>query len=323
MSEKDKDNNKNTSHPFGNPNIPNNPYNTNDSKNTGNPSKDTDNSSHPYHIKDKNPTDRVDENSKRDKVVLGDDVYEKPERTEEKKLPVVTEKESRKNYVEVDKVDAEVVREKKGRGVFDNLKMYGIGLAVVALIALFANAIQSMLFRSPDSLIFLGNTGVLTPPVGVILMGIGILAVIFAAVSFVHKNSRYSGKQKGSILLVGLLLVVVGLTSFFKYVDFRENTILDRTFISSRAHTYFDVTEVRANFDAARPEGSRLIYSFVLPGSRVYDINVSSGNMEALKAIDTKIIATAKRSIDNFALQEIVRIGMYTEDEALRLFFPR
>lgn len=301
MSEKDKDINKNTSHPSG----------------------DMDNSSHPYHIKDRNPTDRADENPRRDKVVLGEDVYEKPEPREDKELPVVTERETRKNYVEVDKVNAEVVREKKGRGVFDNLKMYGIGLVVVALIALFANAIQRMLFQSPDSLIFLGNTGMLKPPVGVILMGIGLLAILFAAVSFVHKNSRYSGKQKGSILLVGLLLVLVGLTSFFKYVDFRENTILDRSIITSRAHTYFDVTEVRANFDAARPEGSRLIYSFVLPGSRVYDINVSSGNMEALKTIDTKIIATAKRSIDNFALQEIVRIGMYTEDEALRLFFPR
>lgn len=322
MSEKDKDN-KNTSHPFGNPNIPNNPYNTDDREGTDPPSGDTDNSRQPYHIKGKNPTDRVDGNSKREKVVLGDDVYEASEQKEAEKLPVVTEKESRKNYVEVDKVNAEVVREKKGRGVFDNLKMYGIGLAVVAALALFANAIQSMMFRSPDSLIFLGNTGMLTPPVGVILIGIGILAVIFAAVSFVHKNSRYSGKQKGSILLIGFLLVIVGLTSFFKYVDFRENTILDRSFISSRAHTYFDVTEVRASYDAARPEGERLVYSFVLPGSRVYDIKVDSRNMEALKTIDTKIIATAKRSIDNFALQEIVRIGMYTEDEALRLFFPR
>lgn len=301
MSEKDKDNNKNTGHPYDNSNSTDNPYEVNDRKGR----------------------DSVDENSKREKVVLGDDVYEAPERNEEDKLPVLNDRESRKNYVEVDKVNAEVVREKKGRGVFDNLKMYGIGLVVVALLALAANTLQNLLFRSPDSLIFLGNTGVLTPPVGVILMGIGILAVLFAAVSFVHKNSKYSGKQKGSILLVGLLLMILGLTTFFKYVDFRENTILDRSFISSKAFTYFDVTEVRANFDSARPEGSRLIYSFVLPGNKVYDIIVGSRNMEALKTIDTKIIATAKRSIDNFALQEIVRLNMYTEDEAMRLFFPR
>lgn len=292
-------------------------------KNTGHPYDNSQSSDNPYEVNDRRGKDNADDRLKKERVVLGDDVYEAPERKEEENLPVVNERESRKNYVEVDQVKAEVVREKKGRGVFDNLKMYGIGLALVALLALAANFLQNLLFRSPDSLIFLGNTGVLTPPVGVILMGIGILAVIFAAVSFVHKNSKYSGKQKGSILLVGLLLMLLGLTTFFKYVDFRENTILDKSFLSSKAFTYFDVTEVRANFDAARPEGSRLVYSFVLPGNKVYDIIVSSRNMEELKTIDTKIIATAKRSIDNFALQEIVRLNMYTEDEAMRLFFPR
>ena len=43
-------------------------------------------------------------------------------------------------------------------------------------------------------------------------------------------------------------------------------------------------------------------------------------NKDEVKLIDTKIKNTAKRSIDNYAIQEMERLGMYSKDEALKLF---
>lgn len=261
-----------------------------------------------------------------ERVVLGEDVFE---RSEDRGIiegePMLNgESEVGKEYVEVDKVITEPAgKVKPKRSLIDNLKTYLIFFLVVAVTAAAANLIQRLVFKSPDSLIFLGNTGALTPPIGVVLAGFGILAIVFGVISVVHKNSRLTGNMKALTVAGGLFLIFMGYTTFVKYVDFRENTILDSSLFSSKGFAYLDVTEVRASYDSAKTEGRRLLYTFTLPGGRSYDVEVTRTTMDNLKLIDTKVGLTAKRVIDNYALQEIVRLGMYTEEEALKIFMMK
>lgn len=263
---------------------------------------------------------------KGERVVLGEDVFEKSEDVEmfEGKPALNGESEAGREYVEVDKVLTEPSgKVKPKRSLIDNLKTYLIFILIVAVIAFASNLIQRLVFKSPDSLIFLGNTGMLTPPVGAVIAGIGVIAIVFGVISLVHKNSRLSGNMKGFAVALGLFLIFIGYTTFVKYVDFRENTILDSSLFSSKGFAYLDVTEVRASYDSAKTEGRRLLYTFTLPGGRSYEVDVTRTTMERLKLIDTKVGLTAKRVIDNYALQEIVRLGMYTEEEALKIFMMK
>jgi hypothetical protein len=269
---------------------------------------------------------RKNESASGERVVLGEDVFEKSEDKEtfEGKPMLNGEGEAGKEYVEVDKVVVEPAgKVKPKRSFIDNLKTYLIFFLVVAIAALGANFFQRMVFKSPDSLIFLGNTGVLTPPIGAVLAGLGVLALVFGVISAVHKNSRLTGNMKALTVAGGLFLIFMGYTTFVKYVDFRENTILDSSIFSSKGFAYLDVTEVRASYDSAKTEGRRLLYTFALPGGRSYEIDVTKATMDSLKLIDTKVGVTAKRVIDNYALQEIVRLGMYTEEEALKIFMMK
>jgi len=266
------------------------------------------------------------DSAKGNRVVLGEDVFENPEEKEmfEGKPALNGESEVEKEYVEVDKVITEPAEKvKPKRSFIDNLKTYLIFFLIVAIAALSANLVQRMVFKSPDSLIFLGNKGVLTPPAGAVLAGFGVLVIAFGVISAVHKNSRLTGNMKAFTIVGGLFLIFMGYTTFVKYVDFRENTILDSCLFSSKGFAYLDVTEVRASYDSAKTEGRRLLYTFTLPGGRSYAIDVTKATMDSLKLIDTKVGVTAKRVIDNYALQEMVRLGMYTEEEALKIFMMK
>lgn len=269
---------------------------------------------------------KKNEPARGERVVLGEDVFEKSEDKEmfEGKPMLTGENDSGREYVEVDKIITEPVgKVKPKRSLMDNLKTYLIFILVVAIAALSSNMVQRMVFKSPDSLIFLGNTGILTPPIGAVIAGLGVLAMVFGVISAVHKNSRLTGNVKAFIVAGGLFLIFLGYTAFVKYVDFRENTILDSSLFSSKGFAYLDVTEVKASYDSAKTEGRRLLYTFTLPGGRSYEVDVTKSTMDSLKLIDTKVGLTAKRVIDNYALQEIVRLGMYTEEEALKIFMMK
>ena len=126
-------------------------------------------------------------------------------------------------------------------------------------------------------------------------------------------------QQKGIALLLGILVAFVGFTSFFRYVDYTETRIIDRSIFFTREATYMDVLEVHAS-TYQEGENNRLNYHYKLQNGRSYDVKVSESNMEAVKKIDGKIRSTTKRSIDNFAILEMERLGMYSKDEALNLF---
>jgi len=139
------------------------------------------------------------DSAKGNRVVLGEDVFENPEEKEmfEGKPALNGESEVEKEYVEVDKVITEPAEKvKPKRSFIDNLKTYLIFFLIVAIAALSANLVQRMVFKSPDSLIFLGNKGVLTPPAGAVLAGFGVLVIAFGVISAVHKNSRLTGNMK-------------------------------------------------------------------------------------------------------------------------------
>jgi len=198
-------------------------------------------------------------------------------------------------------------------------KPFGILAAVGLVLTLFSETIRTAVFRSEDSLLFVPKGGILIPPVGVILMTIGVALVIIAFISLFNRKGKLTRQQKGIAVLIGVLLIGLGFSTFFRYVDFRENTVTDRTLLTTRSYTYFDVTEVNAT-TTVEGEDNRLNYNYIFQNGKSYDIRVNETNMMEVRKIDTKIKGTARRSIDNYAIQEMERMKMYTKEEALNLF---
>jgi hypothetical protein len=253
--------------------------------------------------------------NEREKVTLGEERFHD--------LPRVQEDETRQNeqneVIEVDKVivDNEKTPDKRRPG--SKWKTFGILFAIGLVLTIFSETIRTAIFRSEDSLLFVPKGGILIPPVGVILITIGIALVIIAFISLFNRRGKLTGQQKGIAILVGILLTLLGVSTFFRYVDFRENTVTDRTLLTTRSYTYLDVTEVNAS-TIVEGEDNRLSYNYIFQNGKSYDIRVNETNMMEVRKIDTKIKGTARRSIDNYAIQEMERMKMYTKDEALNLF---
>ncbi len=205
---------------------------------------------------------------------------------------------------------------KKSHG---KLKFFGILTIILLLLIFFAESIRTAIFKSEDSLIFMPKDGVLIPQVGVILLFLGLLASGIALVSLFNRQGKLNKKQKGLTILVGLLVAFLGFTTFFRYVDFKQTTIMDRSIFATRAYPYLDINDVAVS-TYADGENNKLKYTYKLTDGRTYKIIVNERNMEEVRAIDKKIKGTARRSIDNYAIQEMVRLKMYTKDEALKLF---
>lgn len=196
-----------------------------------------------------------------------------------------------------------------------------LGLGVVGLIlALLANPLQRALFQGEDSLIFLPKGGLLSAPLGVVLLFAGGATLFIALKSLITKKGRLKSRQKWLAALAGLLVMVLGFSAFFRYVDFKENTIVDRSFLVTRAYTYLDVNEVNVSSNRVSDSETELTYEYLMVNGRGFQVKVTGGNMMAIKKIDTRIRSTVKRSIDNFSIQEMERLGMYTREEALRIF---
>ncbi|WP_312649806.1 DUF308 domain-containing protein [Proteiniclasticum sp.] len=253
--------------------------------------------------------------SEREKVTLGEDRF--------RELPRVEEENRKQNgqdeVIEVDRVivDNEKIPDKKRPG--RRWKSFGILAAIGLVLTIFSETIRAAVFRSEDSLLFVPKGGILIPPVGVILITLGTALVIIAFISLFNRRGRLTGQKKGIAILIGVLLIVFGVSTFFRYVDFRENTVTDRTLLTTRSYTYLDVTEVNAS-TIVEGEDNRLSYNYIFQNGRSYDIRVNETNMMEVRKIDTKIKGTARRSIDNYAIQEMERMKMYTKEEALNLF---
>jgi hypothetical protein len=253
----------------------------------------------------------------KEKIILGEEKFESSKALDgEKKAEVV--ENSQNEVVEVDKV---LVDDGGGKGKprFSKMKFTLGALAVLAVFALLADTIRTAVFRAEDSLVFLGKGGFLTPAVGTILMAAGAVLAVIAFISLFNRRGKLQVGQKWLAVLAGVLLAVVGFSAFFRFTDFREFTIVDRTLLTTRAYTYLDVAQVDAS-TTLEGEDHRLNYTFTLQNGKRFEIRVGEKNMAAVKTIDTKIKSTAKRSIDNYALQEMARLKMYTEEEALKLF---
>lgn len=252
--------------------------------------------------------------NEREKVTLGEERFEA--------LPKVQEEIAKINetdeVIEVDKVivqhEPEDKRKKRGR-----LKFYASLSVVIVLLALFAEPLRRMIFQGEDSLLFLPKSGIFSPQIGVVLLTVGVVIAVIAFISLFNRRGKMTVKQKWVTILLGVLLVVSGFSTFFRYVDFKENTVTDRSLLTVRSYTYLDVVEVNAS-TYTEGEDNRLSYSYKFQNGRSYDVSVTESNMEAVRKIDTKIKTTARRSIDNYAIQEMERLKMYTEEEALKLF---
>lgn len=263
-------------------------------------------------------------NEEKEKVTLGQEKFEASQSETEKNHPAPVlqknqDEEQVKNVVEPDKV---LVKKEEKSMSFKKPKkgqMYAFFAAFVLIAVLLSETVRKAVFRAEDSLIFISKGGVLIPPVGTALIALGITLFIISTISLFNKRGKLTGQQKWIAVLLSLLVAAVGFTSYFRYVDFTESKLIDRSVFYNRESTYLDVSEVHAT-TKTEGESNALYYHYKLLNGRSYDLKVSDKNMEAVKFIDSKIKNTAKRSIDNYAIQEMVRLGMYSKEEALNLF---
>lgn len=254
--------------------------------------------------------------SQKDKVTLGDEKFEKLPENDEIPEEGYTQNH-KKEVMEVDYVEeGKPGREPKK---FQKIKVFSLLFIIGALLALAAGTIQEMVFKSKESLIFVPKGGVLSPAIGVVAIALGLVLAIIAFISLFNRRGKMQVGQKWIAIMVGIILIVLGFSSFFRFVDYKENTIVDRNLLVTRAYTYLDITEVHATTSPSG-ENQELHYNFKLQDGKSYDITVNERNMSNVKIIDSKINKTAKRSIDNYAIQEMERLKMYTKQEALELF---
>ena len=256
---------------------------------------------------------------KKDKVTLGEEQFES--------TPAIQEEIYDRNYEEVKEesqvleasevIKDEPVEKKKKAG--GKVKFYGGLIIITLLLILFAESIRTAIFRGKDSLIFLPKDGVLIPQIGVILIVLGLVAAGIAFVSLFNRKGKLNKKQKGFTVGIGILVAFIGVSTFFRYVDFKETTIVDKTILTTRAYPYLDINDVDAS-TYADGEETRLKYTYQLQDGKTYEVIVTEKNMDKVRMIDKKIKGTARRSIDNYAIQEMERLKMYTKDEALKLF---
>lgn len=264
-------------------------------------------------------------NSEKDKVTLGQEKFEAPlpvkevKEQEEKELAKNLQEEKKKNVVEPDQV---LVQKQEKSMAFKKPKkgqMIALLAALVLILVLLSETIRRSVFRAEDSLIFVPKGGLLIPPVGTALIALGLILAVISMVSLFNKRGKLTRQQKGLVLLVSILLAFTGFTSYFRFVDFTETKLIDRSIFANRESTYLDVAEVHAS-TKAEGESNVLYYHYKLLGGRAYELKVTEKNKDEVKLIDTMIKNTAKRSIDNYAIQEMERLEMYSKDEALKLF---
>ncbi len=253
----------------------------------------------------------------KNKVILGEEKFESNSELEEK-IYDRDQQEKLSPLVTPEEADIKKPAEKKKKSG-GKIKFLAGVIVILLLLIFFAETLRTAIFRSKDSLIFLPKDGVFMLQIGVILIALGILTIGVAFVSLFNKKGKLTKKQKGLTILVGLLLAFFGVSTFFRYVDFKETTIIDKTILTIRAYPYLDVNEVDASTYSVGEE-NQLKYTYKLQDGKKYEVNVTEKNMDAVRKIDQKIKGTAKRSIDNYAIQEMERLKMYSKDEALKLF---
>ena len=262
-------------------------------------------------------------NKEREKVTLGDETFETYDT-----LPKGKENQpERKIKNEVIEVDEVLISEEDKNGKTrkpGKMKFFGILAAIIAVLAVFAEAIREMIFKAEDSLLFLPKGGIFSPPVGVILIAIGITLTVIAFISLFNRRGKLSKQQKWISILIGVVLVVLGVSTFFRFVDFRGNTIVDRTILTNTSYTYLEVVEVNAYVEPDG-EGNSLFYNFRLQKSgsgntRSYDVKVTDKNKNNVKSIDSRISNPVRNNINSSAVDEMVKLEMYTREEALKLF---
>lgn len=261
----------------------------------------------------------------KEKVTLGQEKFEAPlslkeeEAMEDQKLAKDLLEEKKKNVVEPDQVlvkkeDKSMTFKKPKKG-----QMYALLAALVLILVLLSETIRRSVFRAEDSLIFVPKGGMLIPPVGTAMIAAALILFIIASISLFNKRGKLTSQQKGIALLLSILLAFIGFTSYFRYVDFTETKLIDRSIFANRESTYLDVSEVHAS-TKQEGENNVLYYRYKLKSGREYELKVTEENKDKVKLIDTKIKNADKRSIDNHAIQEMDRLGMYSKDEALKLF---
>lgn len=228
-----------------------------------------------------------------------------------------------KDIIDVDEVyeydDYKEKDKKKGKRFFKT-KFTLVMIVITVILSILSPLIQEAIFRSDDSKMFIPKTGILGTRIGTVFLLLGIYIIIYSFNYLFKKNTKFNTKQKWIMISLGVLISIFGVSTFFNYTEYKENTLVQNNILQENSYSYLDVTEVNVSTWNINGKNSVLKYEYKLRNEKDFIVKVTESNMREVRSIDSKIKSTARRSIDNFSIQEMERLGMYSKDEALKLF---
>lgn len=228
-----------------------------------------------------------------------------------------------KEIIDVDEVyesDDHLNKDKTKKKRFFKTKFTLVMIVITAILTIASPLIQEAIFRSDDSRMFIRETGLLGARFGTVFLLLGIYIIIYSFNYLFKKNSKFNTKQKWIMISIGVLISIFGISTFFNYTEYKENTLVQNNIFQENSYSYLDITEVNVSAWNTNNEDSVLKYEYKLRNEKDFMVKVTESNMKEVRRIDSKIKSTAKRSIDNYSIQEMERLGMYSKDEALKLF---
>lgn len=227
----------------------------------------------------------------------------------------------------------ESITERERRG--QKLKTRTIVLLVVAAIALIlffaAPAIQSAIFKTEgDSLVFNPASGIFGPRAAVIEIILGILGgalLVFSLKKPRRKAEAAKGKaphaRNRNLLrnsgLIMLLFIPLGISSFFNFAEFRNNDIRFSTIFNSNRSSVYEAVTTQ---DIAS-QGEEVFYTIETQDRRRSTINVTGLNPDTIQLLDAKFPVDREVRFTSTAIDRLVDLGVYTRDEAIRVFITK
>ncbi|NLC65669.1 MAG: hypothetical protein GX752_01850 [Clostridium sp.] len=252
-----------------------------------------------------------------------DDLNESEDKYLEKQDENINDNIEEKDIIDVDEVyeyDEYQKKDEKKEKRFFKTKVTLVVILIAAVLSILSPIIQEMIFRSDDARMFIPQSGIFGTRLGTVLIFLGIYIIVYSFNYLFKKNTKFNTKQKWVMIALGLLISIVGISTFFRYTEYKENTIVQRNIFQENSYSYLDITEVNVATRSLTGKNSTIKYEYVLKNEKVFVIKVTESNMKEVRNIDGKIKSTARRSIDNYSIQEMERLGMYSKDEALKLF---
>lgn len=222
-------------------------------------------------------------------------------------------------------------RQRRDRRMKNRAIAIGVLLLITAILFLTVPLIQAAMFRTTgDSLIFSPARGLFGPRAGIleIVMGLIGMALFFYTLIGKRKEESLSKKQAASkqptnplrtLGLILMLLIPIGFAAQFNFTELRNNDIrFSSLFNQNKIANYGQV----ATQDVASG-GEDVFYTLTVSDAGSVKINVSDLPKETVRLLDAKLPPTRDVRFTSSTIDKLVEQGIYTKDEAIRIFFNK